>query len=532
MSNIPEKDNLNINEPETEEAFADDEFSTVFSNPTEHRKTADKVRTKKQLPIVIASVLAVAVLIGGTFAVIKFIPEKEEETSSTSIMEEITVLDKESDDFKTVTVKNSKGTFKFYSVTEKTESDSSSSSTSSTDTETVKWYLDGYGKELVDTSNISSVVSAAASLTASREITKLSVAECGLDNPTVTVEVEPKEGEKFAFSIGSESLDKSGYYFKLADSEKIYLVGTDVWGSFEFDALSFASSEALPGITVTDDMKDYVDEDSGLYKFDKITVSGVNFPEKVVIEMNSDEKLAEFATYMITSPSKRIADNIDGVFNIFKSGVTASGGYSFDVSKESLAKVGLDKPDITVTMTVGKTSMTYKFKLQSDGEYAVVCDGAKLIKKVSASNVPFGNYSVADFYSTWVALISIDDLSGLDIKTPDKTYEFGIEANPDEEAEDGYFINLGDKDIDCSSFQSFYQECVSLSCTDFEVAELSGEPEYEIIFNYKDGSKFDVKFTKASETRYQYSIDGVDTGKVNSSAIKKLVNKLEELVSQ
>lgn len=531
MDNMPEKDNLN--QPEVGEAFENDEFSTVFSDPTEHRKTADNVKSKKRIPIVIASLLAVAVLIGSTVAVIKFIPEKEEETVSSSVMEEIKVIDKKSDDFKTITVKNSKGTFKFYSVTEKKESDSSSSSASSSAaTETVTWYLDGYDKDLLDTSNVSTVASAAASVSASREITKLSLEECGLDNPVITVEVEPEEGEKFTLLIGSESVDKSGYYLKVSDSDKIYLVGTDVWGSFEFEALSFASSEALPGFTVTEDMKDYVDENSGLYKFDKLTVSGVNFPEEIVIEMNTDDKLAEFATYMITSPSKRIADNIDGVFNIFKSGVTASGGYSFDVSKESLASVGLDKPDITLSMTIGKQSLTYKFKLQADGDYAVVCDGAKLIKKVSASNVPFANYRVSDFYSTWVALISIDDLKGLQIKTPDKTYEFGIKANPDEEAEDGYIINLGDKDIDCSAFQSFYQECISLSCTDFEVAKLSAEPEYEMAYIYKDGSKFTVKFTKSGETRYQYSIDGVDTGKVNSSAIKKMVKELQELVSE
>ena len=531
MANIPENENLNQTPTETEEAFADDEFSTVFSNPTEHRKTADKVKNKKRLPIFIAALLVVAILVGGTVAVIKLIPEKEEETSSAPVIEDIKVLDKKSDDFKTVTVKNSNGSFKFYSVTEveKTES-SSSSTTSSEPKETVTWYLEGYDKEKVDTTNISAVISAAASVSASREVTQRTAADCGLDKPVVTVEVEPKEGEKFTLYIGKESPDGSGYYFKTSDSEKIYVVGSDVYGSFVFEAISFANADALPGITVTDDMDDHVDDNDALISFDKMTISGKNFPETVVIEMNSDEKLAEYATYMITSPSKRIADNVDGVFGLFTSGLTASGAYSFDVSDKALAAVGLNNPDIVVKIDVNKSSMTYKFKLQPDGAYAVICDGAKLIKKVDASNITFADYDVSDFYSSWVALISIDDLKGLTFKTADKTYDFGIKANEDEEAEDGYIINYGDKDIDCSSFQSFYQECISLSCTDFETTKLSGKPDYAMIFNYKDGSKLTVNFTKASETRYQYSIDGVDTGKVNSAAIKKLVKSLEELV--
>lgn len=64
--------------------------------------TKDRRKAKRRLlPIIISAVLAVAVLAGGTVAVIKLIPEREDDTSTPSI-EEIKVLDKSSDDFKTV----------------------------------------------------------------------------------------------------------------------------------------------------------------------------------------------------------------------------------------------------------------------------------------------------------------------------------------------------------------------------------------------------------------------------------------------
>ena len=59
MSNFPEKDNK---EQETAQPTltSEEEVSTVFSDPAEHKKNA--VKKKKLLPTVIAAVLAVAVV--------------------------------------------------------------------------------------------------------------------------------------------------------------------------------------------------------------------------------------------------------------------------------------------------------------------------------------------------------------------------------------------------------------------------------------------------------------------------------------
>ena len=152
MSDFPEKDSA-VNGEEQEpvsQTETGDEFSTVFSDPTEHKNASGKQR-KKLLPVIIAAVLAVAVLAGGTVAVVKLIPEREDE-SSVPTVETITVLDLDSDDFKTVTVTNENGTFKLYAEAEEPEEseDSSSSDTSSTDPD-INWYLDGYGKDVIDT---------------------------------------------------------------------------------------------------------------------------------------------------------------------------------------------------------------------------------------------------------------------------------------------------------------------------------------------------------------------------------------------
>ena len=56
MSNLPEKENISAENIENNVA---DEFSTIFSNPTEHKRQAPE-KKKNRLIIALASLLAVA----------------------------------------------------------------------------------------------------------------------------------------------------------------------------------------------------------------------------------------------------------------------------------------------------------------------------------------------------------------------------------------------------------------------------------------------------------------------------------------
>ncbi len=526
MSDFPENEKTELNE---------EEFSTIFSDPTTHKKTAEGIKKKKRLTIIIASFLAVAVLIGGTVGVIKLIPEKEEEVTSSSAVEDIIVLDLTSDDLTEMTVTNSNGTYKLYSetVTETEATESSDTSSEETEEKTY-WYIEGYDKELINETNVSSKVTSIAGAVANMEITKLTAADCGLDDPTAKADLVTKDGEKITILLGKENLDKvsGGCYMKLVDEDKIYLTSDTYQAYFDFTPLDMANSDSLPRFDPGEEYSSYLNEDEVISTFDSITVTGKKFTEPVVIEPTTDEDLATYAAYNITSPTKRIAENVDALFEAFQQGVIVSGIYSFDVSDKSLADHGLDNPDFVATVKIGTKSLTFKFALQEDGNYAAIEDGGKSIRMIVASNVPFGEYTTTDFYSNWVCLNGIDDLKALSIVTPDKTYEFGIEANPDEEAEDKYVITYNGTKIDCQSFQDYYQQLISITCTDYTVDNVSGSAEYSFIFKFKDdiGGENRIDFVKASETRYEYKSDGEALGKVNASALNKIIRELEKLV--
>lgn len=60
---------------------------------------------------------------------------------------------------------------------------------------------------------------------------------------------------------------------------------------------------------------------------------------------------------------------------------------------------------------------------------------------------------------------------------------------------------------------------------------MGGEPAMTIVFTYSDTSraKTDVKFIKSGAAKYQYSIDGIEMGKINSSALNKILKHVEKV---
>ncbi len=537
MTNFPENEEMNMKGENGGEQFAQDEFSTVFSDPNVHKQI--KPKKKHRLVIAIASLLCVSVLVTGTVLLVDYFnklkakeeAEKEkQEANSSAFLSETEIVSKESDELKSLTLKNDNGTIEFYSERKKAKK-----TDSETKEETVTWYIKNAPKKLLDLAGIETFVADAAKLSSKRDITEKTAKECGLDKPVITVQTVDTKSQELAIMVGSESPDKMGYYAKTSLADNIYLVDSSyVEKLLSATALDFADASATTSFEAPEDAEDYLGDDGSLMYFDKLTIKGKNFSDTLVIENNPNKKVAEYVGYVITSPSERIAQNVESVMTVFTTGLTAEGAYSFDVSENSLKKMGLNSPDFVTTLEVKKKTLTFKFKLQDDGSYAVINDDSKLIYKVGAETVSsFMDLEMTDYYASWICLYSIDDLKSLKVTVADKTYNFGIAKNEDENSEDGYIITLGDKKIDCQSFQNVYQCMISLACTDFTVDKTDAKPYLVLDFDFSDKDRDNsvVEFTKAGATRYQYSIQGIDMGKTTSSSVNKFVKYLEKMIA-
>ncbi len=512
MNNFPE------NEKNTEEIIEDS--STIFSTPTEHKKSASDFKKKKFFPKVIAALLAVAILSGGTFAIFKLVKEKQVEEAT--VFEPIEVLKLNSNDFRKITINNNSGTFKLYSNV------TGSSST---------WFIEGFSEDILSSSSIGEIPENMASVTATREVTKRTAEECGLVDTRVRADVTDKNGNTITYLIGNESPDKSGYYFKLLDSDKIYVVNNTLKEAIDFSPVSLANTDPISPISLTNVSSAYKSDTGMLSTFDKLTISGSKISEPISVKHLIDESASGVPTYKIMTPTIRVAsDNLEFVVNVFRSGITdISGAYALDVKPATLKGLGFDKPDFEAKMEIENKVFTYKFKLQADGNYAVYSDDAKIIKKVSAEaeSIKFASMQSSYFYSDMITINFLDALNSFTFKAGDKTYHFSFKENPDENAEDAFIVTLNGKSVKSMPFQTFYEDCILLKCSDFTIDELKEKPQYSMIYHFideKDGEEV-VEFTKFSATKYQYSINGYPLGKVSASSLKLLEKSIEEMLN-
>ncbi|MBQ8267414.1 MAG: DUF4340 domain-containing protein, partial [Clostridia bacterium] len=296
----------------------DEEESTVFSAPAEHKDKAPKRADKKRLVSIIAACLAVAILIGGTVAVIKFIPELQEDEVASSVFEDIPLIDKDSSTFTTVNITNTNGTFKFI-TNQITATDEEGKAQTTT-----HWGVEGVDISKLSTDTMNKIISSAASVTAVREIDTKTAADCGFDKPLIKVGVEDQTHGSFGFAVGDESPDGLGYYFMLDGSDKIYVVATSELSDFQFELVDLADKTAIPETVFTTDTTDNKAEDGSYAYFDSLTLSGSLYGDTITIENNKEDNASsEILPYIITTPTKRYAksENLTSLISLFSSTV-------------------------------------------------------------------------------------------------------------------------------------------------------------------------------------------------------------------
>lgn len=512
MADFPEKEKQ---ETQTEE------FSTVFSDPAAHRDI--KVKKKKVLPKILASVLVLVLLIGSTVAVINLIPVLKDEADSSSLSDgSIEVMSLESDDISSVKVENSIGVTEFYGETENSE-----------ETETTTWKIKGLDGRVTSSFAISTVVGYVGEINAKRTVTQKTAEECGLNDPAVRVEVSPKEKESYTLILGGKSPDNMGYYLKIEGKDEIFLVNDELYEALNFQLLDFANTDTISGFVNEDGELDDYFSSGALANFDRLTFKGGKFGNGFEITANTDSVISEYYGYVVKNPT-RLADNYSAVLTMYQDGILVDGAYSFDVTAGSLSKFGLNDPDLETTMYIKDKAITYKFALQEDGYYAVVGNDSKLIHKVSPLSLEgVVDTKPEDYYSKVVFITSIDNLDRFNITAKGKEYNFTVTVNETED-EDGetqksYDITLNGEKIKTEDFQTFYEECISLEYKEFNTENTAEEPTLVFDVTLKGGAKTKIEFISVSATRYNCRVDGVNLGKVTATSVNSIIKSLEKL---
>lgn len=505
-----------------------EEESFLFNNPVEHNDKKVKSPKKKRLKAIISAALAVVILAGGTLAVVELIPEKKDEEIQTETPS-VDVLSYEVDDIKSVSVANEKGTFNFLSyLAEVTVANTEEGAEEEEKTETQKkWYLGGYSPEVCSSEEVKKVVSVVSKLMGLMTVDTKTPSECGFDTPRFTASVETEKDGKYNFYVGSDSPDGMGTYVMTSKNDKIYVVESHLLSDLDFTLTDFADDAYITAATFKADISKYKDDEGNLISFDYVKISGNNYPQAVTVIPNTDN-FSQYINYKVITPMERYADNIGTATNLFTTTTTVAGGYTFDVSEASLKEYRLDKPDVEVNLCVAGEIKTFKISKVDDNYCAVITDDSKNIKKVATSYLKVFDSKASDFYYAPVAVYSVLDFANFSVTTGGSTYSFDIKVNSEENAKTPYSVTSEGKEIDYEGFNNFYSTFVGLTCSDFGTEKLTASPDASVNITFKDGREnVTMNFTKYSATKYQYSINGVDMGRITSSSYNKFIKNLK-----
>lgn len=535
MSDFSEKDQNQIENTVNEESVDNDaqaietvdEESTVFSAPVEHKQKAPKNSGKKRLISIIASCVAVAILVGGTLAIIKLIPEMSGEGTVSSIFEDIAVVDEDSKTFSSITVTNKNGEFKF--VTKEINAANADGKVETT----TYWTLENIDVSKLSTVSLDNIVSSASSITATREIGTKTPSECGFDNPAIKISVTSNK-EPYTVLVGNASPDQTGTYMMLEGNDKIYLAPDSEFSDFNFTLLDISNKTSIPTTTFNSDTADNKSQDGTYAFFDSLTLSGKSFPETVTIINNKDESdSGALLPYIITTPTNRYAftENLTSIVALFSSEVAVAGNYALDVNDETLKLFGLDNPDVVVTMTIDGEARTFKFSFIDSENCAVVYDGATMIRKVLRQTQAFLQLKPEDLYYKNLFMNSINDIKALKLNDKDGEVKFDISYEENENSNKTYFVKANGKDIVAENFQNFYADFVTIQCTDFATQEITEKPDGTVTFVFYDDSETVIEFYRVNDTEYQYSIDGKSMGKITASSYQKMTANIKSVAA-
>ncbi len=507
---------------------ANDEESTVFSAPVEHKNKAPVNAGKKRITSIIAACVAVAVLVGGTIAIVKLIPEMKGDETVSSVFEDIKVVDADSNAFTAVTIKNKNGEFKF--VTQQINGVDADGN----DEATTYWTVEGIDVSKLSTTTTNTIIKAAADIIATRKIDTKTPSECGFDSPKYKISVTSSATDPYTVLVGDTSTDGLGSYMMLEGKDEIYVVSDDEFTEFEFALLDLSDKTSIPITTFSSNTSDNKTTDGTYAFFDSLTISGKLFPETITIVNNNETSdSAALLPYIITTPSQRYAnhENLNSLVGLFSTETAVAGNYALDANDETIKLFGLDKPDVVVTMTINGEARTFKF-VKVDSEYsAVIYDGAPMIRKIITSNLAFLSLKPEDLYYKNLFMNSINDIKELKFKDADGDVKFGISYTEDENSNKTYTVIADGKEIAAQNFQDFYADFVGIQCSDFKTQEISAEPDSTVTFVFNDGSESVIEFYRANDTEYQYTRDGKSMGKITSSEYNKMINNIRKIAS-
>ena len=442
---------------------------------------------------IIIILVILGALIGGLFLV-KMLPEKDENSTNTqnmSSIEYIDILRMNSSDITKIQLESSKNS---YTVIK------NGNELSLSDSSNVK----------IDKKALETFVNSCSYIYAEKLASeKAEDAEIyGFSNPKATIMISLKDGTIKTVYIGNETIDGSGNYIKLSDENKIYIKSAYGISSLTPDYISFVDKNVLT-INPT--------EYETLSNISIAKTGNTSIELKSFTEEDGDKKNI---LWKMVKPVYAEANSLVLSNDVLTPLETFTASGVVEAKPKDLSKYGINTPYAILFISAEGLTQKLTFGKEVDGYRFFTVDNYASVYMAPTQSLSFLDVAYIDLMSRLVHLENIKNISTVDIKSADKS--FNLKISGDESYINGQKI---DKDI----FKKIYQNIISISFDSVDInAKAKNTPDVSIKYTRNDGSSCTVSFISVNERNYLALVDGKGNSIVSKKSVRDVIEFIEE----
>lgn len=499
------------------------------SKKTKEKKAKEKKKMKKTTKTIIAAVIVVAALVGILVAV-KFMPEVsdgDDDSSSSEIIEEYTLVNHVPADIDKIEVENESGTFTILSYTPTVETTDEDGNVSES-TEATEYTLVGYEDMELMTGAPDAIASDASSIVSTQKVNDGSnKKDFGLENPRATVKTTFKSGEVATVYVGNDASADLGTYIMADGYTDIYIVESDAVDSFLYTAMDIIST----------DIGSAADTEENAV-FSKMVFGGRLFGGDVVLEQSPYEAYSE--SYVITAPDSTIAneETVSYMVNAVRS-LSADKVIYIGADDEKLKEYGLDDPYATVDAEYPDVKVSYKAsEPDDDGNVYLLNDG--IIYQLSKDALPWVTTTYDQMLPSTVLSPKLSGVSKITVDTGDKKYEFSVsretttahssDSDTDIETTETT-IKYGDKTLDEGSFNIFYQNLTSAKRAGSGEIPSDRKAVLTVTYEFTDSTTASAVYYEAENRKCPVLINGTIESTAYESYVTAILSDVEKVAN-
>ncbi|HHY81219.1 MAG TPA: DUF4340 domain-containing protein [Clostridiales bacterium] len=443
------------------------------------------MRRKRSLIIL----LAVLVLLSGTYVFLVNRPQKEEPDESKPVIE-ISKFDREK--IVRMTIKNSNiDELVFETETRIVEEDNGENGEDSEPKEEKVWVTrKPYPVELIQT-KVTDLARTFSSLTADQIVEEepedLSI--YGLDKPSATGTAELDDGTKVTLFLGNKTAEGSTYYLMKDGDPKVYTVRS-MHGERLNSPFSNFREKSLKQIDLMTMKYLYI---SGEGRREIEIVSSDDIPNK--------EDAYGFSAYYMIKPYKR-PRGIDStkLGEKFESGLAGLVIKDFaDDNPTDLAKYGLDNPKLHFVIRDENNTLDLSFgKSLDDGTIYFKTGDSDAVYLMDESSISFLDFKPLDITDKFALLVNIEDVDKVVVEGRGRKHTLSITRTVKKAEKEGeedetiatYFLD--GKEVEEDLFKDFYQSIIGIIFDTEKAHTAQGTPDLQLTYYLNKGEKRQV----------------------------------------